>query len=457
MCTAAGMCVTPSSGVGGSVGSGGSGSGGAVSTAGSSGSGGAVGSGSGYQIGTMCFAACASDATDVDAAGVKDGYGYEAGRSCVVVGSMPTLAAGRCEPPAVVPPADIPPGDGYYVGGACVTRCQSAATDPDPTTGALDGWGYESGASCLVAGSAPTLGVATCVPAAAATGDGYLVSGLCVPKCGHPELADAQGYGYEAQQTCVVATSTAATQNAHCMLVPRADLPLPGDGFRNGETCFPPCSAAALEVTAAGYGWEMNRTCIVSASSAAIQGVPCVPPASTLTGDCPKVLACPVSGAVTLTCGCTWIEGLAARKQTIMAVSGATQYFLASAMMETSTLKADYALGDGKTQDSFNAGLAKQNWGMIRNCHTAWSGQTAAQFMTATALNSDLMLDVQVYAECRAKFGNDWWSGHRAGYNNLGMSTPDILQFKAASDWTNQMLTGHLTDDVRFWVTVAPI
>jgi hypothetical protein len=53
-------------------------------------------------------------------------------------------------------------------------------------------------------------------------------------------------------------------------------------------------------------------------------------------------------------------------------------------------------------------------------------------------MNDDLALDIQVYNECRSMFGNDWWSGHRNGYDNLGS-------------------TGHLSDDVRFWVTIQPI
>lgn len=463
----AGACIGASPAAGGSGGSAGSSvdpsAAGALSTAGTGGVLGsagttASGSGSGYLVGTMCFPACASAASDPDpVTGVSDGYGYENNGSCLVSGSAATASAPRCMPLPPKQPTDIPPGNGYYIASVCHPRCASAASDPDPVTGVSDGWGYEKGASCIVVGSAPTVGVPTCVPPAAATGDGYLVSALCVPACTHPELADAQGYGYEAQRSCVVSTSLAAMQNARCMLTARTDLPPAGTGFQNGQTCFPLCSDAAQELTADGYGWDANRTCVVKASKATVQGVPCVPPPNTVTGACPKVLTCPIVAGGTLACGCTWIEGLGQRKQTIMSTNGATQYFVASAMMETAALLANYALGDNKTQDSFNAGLAKQNWGMIRRCHPAWSGQSAAQFATSAAMNTDLALDVQVYNECRVMFGDSWWSGHRAGYGSLGMSTLDIQQFKAASDWTNQMLTDHLTDDVRFWVTIRPI
>lgn len=434
-----------------------SGTGGATSNGGNAGTGTATGgaagagAGNGFQVGVQCFPVCASAATDVD----LDGYGFEAGRSCVVAGSAPTVTASRCMPAAPVDPG-IPPGDGFSISGTCHARCLSAASDPDPVTGATDGWGYEMGHSCVVAGSAPAMGAIPCIPPVAATGDGYQVGALCVPACMHANLADAMGYGYEAQQTCVVPASAAALQNARCALMPR-QLPPPGTGFLHGETCFPRCGANALDVTAAGFGWDLNRTCVLATSTAAIQGVPCVPPAADVTGECPRVLTCPVAGGMTLQCGCTWIDGLAERKAQILATAGASRYFLASAMMETANLRADYTLGDGKTGDAFNAGLAKQNWGMIRRCHTEWNSQTAAQFSTSAALNMDLALDVRVYNECRAQFGTGWWSGHRNGVNNVGTDTPDIQRFKAAMDWTDLMLATHLMDDVRFWVAVPAI
>ena len=443
---ACGAGQTCSAGVCTGTGSGGTGSGG-----GNSGGSGGGPTGSGLQVGATCYPICASAATDDD----QDGYGFESGRSCLVAGSPPTVGAVACEPP---PPGDagIPPGDGFYIGGVCNPPCASDVTDPDEM-GVRDGWGYEMGRSCIVVGSAPALQAIPCIPDAPPTGDGYLVSDVCVAPCAHPELADAQGYGYEAQQTCVAEGSTAAMQNARCRLVPRTDLPPPGSGFQHGETCYPPCGGNAQDVTADGFGWDVNRTCVVPGSTASIQGVPCVPPPSDVTGECPRELTCPVVNGVMLTCGCTWVDGLAERKQQIMAIGGASQYFLASAMMETANLRADYAYGDGKTQDAFNAGLAKQNWGMTRRCHAAWSGQTAGQFATSATMNDDLALDIQVYNECRSMFGNDWWSGHRNGYDNIGSSTQDIQEFKGAMDWTNQMLTGHLSDDVRFWVTIQAI
>jgi hypothetical protein len=73
-------------------------------------------------------------------------------------------------------------------------------------------------------------------------------------------------------------------------------------------------------------------------------------------------------------------------------------------------------------------------------------------------MNDDRALDVQVYDECRAQFGDSWWGGHRNGASGLmNPNTQDIQNFKAAMDWTFEQLPGHETDDVRFWVSVPAI
>ncbi len=174
---------------------------------------------------------------------------------------------------------------------------------------------------------------------------------------------------------------------------------------------------------------------------------------SAVAGRCPASLTCPNN----ITCGCYVLAGLGANKMALL-TAGASQYMLASAMMETERMDTNYALGDNKTGDSFNAGTCKQNWGMARICHPAWSGQAASAYSTMTAMNSSRTLDVQVYNECRSYYGDRWWGGHRNGSTGLNNSnTTDINNFKAAMDWTNTMLNGHTTDDVRFWVTIPAI
>jgi len=187
----------------------------------------------------------------------------------------------------------------------------------------------------------------------------------------------------------------------------------------------------------AGGGGLVNGTC-----------------ASTTTATCPSSLACP-SG---MECGCYKVSGIAANKQALLAAGGNAE-MMASAMMETERLDANYTLGDGKTNDSFNAGVCKQNWGMIRQCHPAYQGMSQSQYQTAAALNSDRALDATVFKECRAMFGDRWWGGHRNGSSGLqNPNTADIQRFKAAYDWTlAQIGTTHQCDDLRFWVSVPAI
>jgi hypothetical protein len=182
-------------------------------------------------------------------------------------------------------------------------------------------------------------------------------------------------------------------------------------------------------------------------------------------GKCPTSLTCPTGANGTITCGCYSVSGLGANKKALLD-AGASQmtYFLASAMVETETmLTSSYAVGDGKTGDSFNAGVCKQNWGMIRTCHPAWNGLSSSSYTTSMAMNGDnatsRALDVQVYIECRNYYGNNWWAGHRNGSSGLSNpNTADIQNFKIGMDWTNtQIQNGHLCDDVRFWVNLPPI
>jgi hypothetical protein len=130
-------------------------------------------------------------------------------------------------------------------------------------------------------------------------------------------------------------------------------------------------------------------------------------------------------------------------------------YVVASAMIETEALDTNYPAGDGKTGDSYNLGICKQNWGMVKTCHPAFNSTLS----NALAMNTDLALDIQVYIECRNYYGDLWWAGHRNG--STGLTTPntqDIANFKAGEDWTYQQLqNGHMCDDLRFWVALPAI
>jgi hypothetical protein len=153
------------------------------------------------------------------------------------------------------------------------------------------------------------------------------------------------------------------------------------------------------------------------------------------------------------------VAGLGTTKQAIL-TAGGNWDMLASGMMETEKLDATtYPLGDNKTGDSFNAGICKQNWGMIRSCHPAYKNLTSSDYLTSTAMNTDRVLDATVYKECRAMWpGNLWLAGHRDGSAGIANpNTPDIQWFIQAYNWTHDMLACHQNDDVRFWVNVVAI
>lgn len=415
--------------------------------------------GDGFLVDDECYPACPEG---VASDGGTD-FGFAQERSCIIPGSTTALASTACEPAPIEGAPE--PGDGYYLDGSCHPPCASDATDADEE-GLLDGWGYEQGRTCVVIASEPAAQGLPCIPEelTTGTGDGFEIDTVCYPPCSRADLADDDGWGYEHQRTCIAPDSTASLQGTPCEAQPLDGAPEPGDGFytedeENGGECHPACENPA-DADADGWGYEKERSCIVADSDAALQALPCIPSASSLSGNCPATLTCPnVQGEID--CGCTWIEGIAERKAIILSAistvgGGNADLFLASAMMETETLVADYTPGDGKSGDSYNLGLAKQNWSMIRQCHSAWSGLGADAYSSAFDMNSNEELDARVYKECRDKWGADWWGGHRAG--QIGNTGLDVQRFQRATEWTNEMLQdGHLSDDVRFWVDIPPI
>jgi hypothetical protein len=74
------------------------------------------------------------------------------------------------------------------------------------------------------------------------------------------------------------------------------------------------------------------------------------------------------------------------------------------------------------------------------------------------AMNSNKSLDVQVYYECRNYYGNNWFAGHRNGSSGLANpNTQDIQNFIEGYNWTYNNIADHLSDDVRFWVSIPAI
>ncbi len=231
---------------------------------------------------------------------------------------------------------------------------------------------------------------------------------------------DGDGWGWENNRSCKVAT-----------------------GGNSGG--YPNCASAASDPDGDGWGWENNQSCRVVAGGGSS--------GSCGRGSCPTSLSCP-SG---MSCGCYLVSGLGANKQAYKN-AGANRSFLASAMMETERMDTNYAYGDNKSGDAFNAGAAKQNWGMMRQCRPAWRSYGSNDYAVSAAMNSNRSLDVQVYNECRSYYGDQWFAGHRNGSSGLSNPyTQDINNFRAGYNWTYNQLSGHECDDVRFWVNIPAI
>ncbi|KAH6649058.1 hypothetical protein BKA67DRAFT_523023 [Truncatella angustata] len=155
------------------------------------------------------------------------------------------------------------------------------------------------------------------------------------------------------------------------------------------------------------------------------------------------------------------VSGLGSRKQAITAAGGTT-LDIAIAMLETDTMTANYTYGDGKTYDSANFGIMKQNWGMLRECSSQFKGDSVDNYNDGAVLNSNLGQDVTACHECQNYYGVDkWFRGHRNGASGLMNSdTTDINNYKEAVYWIQSQIqssSSFLTDDTRFWVDVTAI
>jgi len=274
--------------------------------------------------------------------------------------------------------------------------------------------------------------------------------GACPSCCSGKTDTDGDGWGYENKASCIVKGSQA--QKDQCP----GSSSGPSSGGCGG---YPLCRSSGSDPDGDGWGWEGEKTCIVKGSSveqdkcpgSAHPGSPPPPP----NGQCPTTTPpCPAG----YSCGCEIVQGLGKRKQ-LLRTAGASLAFLASAMMETRGMTTDYPYGDGKTGDSFNAGVAKQNWFLSRKCHRQWRHLSSTAYNTLAVLNKNAKLDTQVYAQCRKQFSKrKFFATHRngeTGFNNP--NTEDINKFIASYDWTLKHLQGHASDDVRFFVDVPAI
>ncbi|KAJ5568981.1 hypothetical protein N7450_011467 [Penicillium hetheringtonii] len=152
-------------------------------------------------------------------------------------------------------------------------------------------------------------------------------------------------------------------------------------------------------------------------------------------------------------------------------------------MLETKTMTTDYTYGDGKTGDSTNFGIFKQNWYMLRHSASEFLGETVSQVADGAILNTDLGKDIQARHDGEEKYGFDvWFAGHRDGESGVNdpdtpdikgqsiLCLPDLLVtsqqlkqctgYKDAVLWIQQQIESdekYQSDDTRFWVKVQAI
>jgi hypothetical protein len=162
-----------------------------------------------------------------------------------------------------------------------------------------------------------------------------------------------------------------------------------------------------------------------------------------------------------MSCGSYTVGGLGSRKTAVRNVGG-NSLDLAIAMLETDTMTTNYTYGDGKSGDAANFGIFKQNWHMIRQSVSQYSGYGVNEWNAGAALNSNLSWDVQVRHAAQSKWGEyTWFAGHRNGETGLNNpNTQDIANYRAAVYWIQAEINSssiYLSDDTRFWVSVPPI
>jgi hypothetical protein len=288
--------------------------------------------------------------------------------------------------------------------------CSSSSSDPDG-----DGWGWENNQSCVVKGSKADPG------GSSSSSSGYPT---CASSSSDP---DGDGWGWENNATCKVGSSSSG-------------------GSTSGSSGYPTCSSSSSDPDGDGWGWENNASCKVGSSSGN---------GSSSGGS--SSTSCP-SGA---TCGSYSISGLGSRKQQILSAGGNT-LDLATAMLESDNMTANYGYGDYKTYDAANFGIFKQNWGMLRVACSRFKGQSVTQWNNGAVLNSNLSADITCLHQSQSYWGTDtWFAGHRNGSTGLANpNTSDIKAYRAAVYWIQAQLkanSANLSNNTRFWVNVPAI
>jgi len=177
---------------------------------------------------------CSSPSFDSDG----DGYGWENNQTCLVNSATTTNNSGNSS------------ASGTSNHPACI----SAASDPDG-----DGFGFENNRSCRVTSS----GVQQNTPAVSST-----TSNSTHPECrSNASDQDNDGFGFEDGASCRVTTNSVAPSAAIAPTPGVAPPPVAAAtaGFSNGH---PVCLTDASDAGNNGFGFENDRTCVVTGATA---------------------------------------------------------------------------------------------------------------------------------------------------------------------------------------------
>ena len=140
---------------------------------------------------------------------------------------------------------------------AVTPECSSAFSDSDG-----DGWGWENNRSCLVTTSPPPSQPQTATISASGPP-------VCESASSDP---DGDGYGWERSATCIIGTTSQSIVSSQPDTTP---------GVANaGTSAALVCASADSDPDGDGYGWENNRSCLVTAASTTQPGNQAAQPSS---------------------------------------------------------------------------------------------------------------------------------------------------------------------------------
>ena len=177
---------------------------------------------------------CSSPSFDSDG----DGFGWENNQTCLVNSAATTNSGVNSSTSGV----------------SSHPACISASSDPDG-----DGFGFENNRSCRVTSS----GVQQNTPAVSST-----TSSSTHPECrSNASDQDNDGFGFEDGASCRVTSNSVAPSAAISPTPGVAPPPVAAAtaGFSNGH---PVCLTDASDAGNNGFGFENNRTCVVTGATA---------------------------------------------------------------------------------------------------------------------------------------------------------------------------------------------